>query len=318
MKGLMNVSKIKISLVSGSSLEKPLVSAFKGNNGVYVVLDNEMNGTMGLPIILVSKLENNRLVKIADQNEWNAVKENLRMIIAGNLVDYVSVDENLAADDMFFSQLTLPVASFEALKNNYNPNAGPALTNANATSDTNVASTPVSPVPNESVANETVVQSAPASDPVGGTAVGVANPTVNTVEAPVNVAPIDNQSVSAPQVETPVTPVMPTAQTEVQNPSVVAQPVMPNVDANPVVTPDVAPSGMPEVTPVMPTPPQNAQVEAPVVEPTAPVTPVMPVAPDINNEASDDSVPVDFTADKEAFLKACENMFDALVAKFNK
>ena len=24
------------------------------------------------------------------------------------------------------------------------------------------------------------------------------------------------------------------------------------------------------------------------------------------------------TADKEAFLKACENMFDALVAKFNK
>ena len=97
-----------------------------------------------------------------------------------------------------------------------------------------------------------------------------------------------------------------------------AQPVMPNVDANPVVTPDVAPSGMPEVTPVMPTPPQNAQVEAPVVEPTAPVTPVMPVAPDINNEASDDSVPVDFTADKEAFLKACENMFDALVAKFNK
>ena len=94
----MNVSKIKISLVSGSSLEKPLVSAFKGNNGVYVVLDNEMNGTMGLPIILVSKLENNRLVKIADQNEWNAVKENLRMIIAGNLVDYVSVDENLAAE----------------------------------------------------------------------------------------------------------------------------------------------------------------------------------------------------------------------------
>jgi len=31
-----------------------------------------------------------------------------------------------------------------------------------------------------------------------------------------------------------------------------------------------------------------------------------------------DDVPVDFTADKEAFLKACENMFDALVAKFNK
>ena len=55
--------------MSGSSLEKPLVSAFKGNNAIYVVLDNEINGTMGLPIILVSKLENNRLTKINDQNE---------------------------------------------------------------------------------------------------------------------------------------------------------------------------------------------------------------------------------------------------------
>ena len=44
--------------MSGSSLEKPLVSAFKGNNSIYVILDNEINGTMGLPIILVSKLEN--------------------------------------------------------------------------------------------------------------------------------------------------------------------------------------------------------------------------------------------------------------------
>ena len=104
--------------MSGSSLEKPLVSAFKGNNSIYVILDNEINGTMGLPIILVSKLENNRLVKINDQNEWNSVKEMLRMIIAGNQADYVVVDPMLGADDMFFSQLTLPVASFDALKNN--------------------------------------------------------------------------------------------------------------------------------------------------------------------------------------------------------
>ena len=87
MKGLISVEKIKINLVSGSSLEKPLVSAFKSNNAIYVVFDNEINGTMGLPIILVSKLENNKLTKIVDQNEWAAVKETLRMIIAGNQVD---------------------------------------------------------------------------------------------------------------------------------------------------------------------------------------------------------------------------------------
>ena len=38
---------------------------------------------------------------------------------------------------------------------------------------------------------------------------------------------------------------------------------------------------------------------------------VEPIPEPVNN------TPVDFTADKEAFLKACENMFDALVAKFN-
>ena len=59
----------------------------------------------------------------------------------------------------------------------------------------------------------------------------------------------------------------------------------------------------------MPEAPQNSQVEAPVMDQPM----VTPVA-----EQNTEEVPVDFTADKEAFLKACENMFDALVAKFNK
>lgn len=312
------MGKIKLSLVSGSNLEKPLVTAFKGNNGEYIVLDNEMNGTMGLPIILVSKLENNKLVKIVDQNEWNAVKENLRMIIAGNQVDYVTVDENLVADDMFFSQLTLPVASFEALKNNYNPNAGPTLTNASTSVEVGSNNTLSSPVSNESVASESVVQSVPTTEPVGGATIGMVNPTLNS-GTQVNTAPINNQPISATQIETPVTSEMSMSQTEVQTPNIMMQPnVMPNVNSNQTFTSNNAQNGMPEVTPVMPTPPQNSQVEASVIEPTAPIAPEMPVAPDTNNDTSSDSVPVDFTADKEAFLKACENMFDALVAKFNK
>ena len=57
------MEKIKLNLVSGAIVEKPLINAFKANNMSYVVLDNEMNGSMGLPIILVCKLENNKLVK---------------------------------------------------------------------------------------------------------------------------------------------------------------------------------------------------------------------------------------------------------------
>ena len=51
----MNVGKIKINMLSGTTIEKPLVTAFKGEHGDYIVLDNEMSGTMGLPIILISK-----------------------------------------------------------------------------------------------------------------------------------------------------------------------------------------------------------------------------------------------------------------------
>ena len=64
----------------------------------------------------------------------------------------------------------------------------------------------------------------------------------------------------------------------------------------------------------MPSAPVQSQSVAEVAPYTEPVTPMPSVEP-IPEEHEE--VPVDFTADKEAFLKACENMFDALVAKFN-
>ena len=97
------MEKLKINTMSGGVLEKPLVTAFKSGSGEYVVVDNEMNGTMGLPIILVSKLVNNALSLIPDA-EWNSVKEALRLIISGNQVDYISVSEAINAEDMFFKK----------------------------------------------------------------------------------------------------------------------------------------------------------------------------------------------------------------------
>lgn len=232
------MEKIKINTVSGMNLEKPLVTAFKSNTGEYVVFDNEMNGTMGLPIILVTKLVNNSLSLIPD-TEWNSVKEVLRLIISGNQVDYISVAESINAEDNFFKQLTLPVASFEALKNNYKPISVDSL-------------------------ESKVENAAPVLD--------------NVVQKPEVVEPVN----VAPQVQQPVenTVVMPDAPVQSQT----------IASVNPV---------MPEVAPVTPEVNQTV-VEAPVEQP-------------VNNA----EVPVDFTADKEAFLKACENMFDALVAKFN-
>ena len=234
------MEKLKINTVSGDVLEKPIVTAFKSNGGEYVVLDNEMNGTMGLPIILVSKLENGSLVIVPD-SEWNAVKEALRLIISGNQMEYVNVRNVLSSEDTFFKQLTLPVASFEALKNSYKPVVHEEVTLE--TPEVNV---------------EPVVQATPVQTP-------------EVVESPIvmNDAPVAPQM---PEASAPVAPIMPEAPVEAQS-----------VAEVPAYTEKVAP---------------------------------MPSVEEIPEEHDD--VPVDFTADKEAFLKACENMFDALVAKFNK
>ncbi len=100
------MGKIKLNLNSGAIVEKPLINAFSANNNSYVILDNEVNGSMGLPIILVCKLFDNRLVKITDQNEWQIVKEYLKNIIAGGKVEFLKVNDNLAADDIYYTQLT--------------------------------------------------------------------------------------------------------------------------------------------------------------------------------------------------------------------
>lgn len=219
------MNKIKINLMSGSSLEKPLITAFTNNGAQYVVFDNEMNGSMGLPIILVTKLANNTLSMISD-SEWTSVKEALRMIIAGNAIDYVSVPDMVGAEDMFFRQLTLPLASFESLKNNYKPLG---IQNDMGTSGLNVGTSaeqaPVNPVQPSTFVSPTIKQAAP--------------------------APASNMNNPMPDVN--------------------------NVNVfNPMV---------------------NEKVTS-------------------NNETT--SSVKDFTADKEAFMKACENMFDALVAKFSE
>ena len=260
------MKKINVTLTSGGVVLKPLVTAFKGSAGEYVVLDNEVNGSMGLPIILVSKLENNRLVKITDKNEWSTVKEILRNIIAGNQMDYIDVADNIGGDDVFFSQLTLPAASFETLKNNYKPLVGTPAPEP----------TPVAPV--APVAPVTPVAPAPVS-PVGPM-------------GPVSPAPV-----------TPITPVP-------------------------------EPTPMPSVTPVMPepTPVSNNQsfqsTPEPFVTPFAPTmdnnepipNPVIPQAPanNVNEVSAAPKKEIDYSTEKEAFLKACENMFDALVTKLNK
>ena len=234
------MGKITITKKTGTIDSLNLMSAFKVDNNTYVVLDSEKNGSMGLPIIYVSKLTDH-LEKIVDDNEWQSVKNYLKGIINGTNFEYININENQTADESYYKELSLPsVESFNAIKTRYNPPA-------------------------------------PAPDPT------IAEPSPVTPEKEEIPTPISNiptqETVSTPNVVPDVVPV-------VNEPNVNVAPTTPIMPATPVA-PD------PVITPSMP-------------EPTPSPEPVSPKSP------------FDFSSDKETFLKACENMFDALIAKYQK
>ena len=253
------MGKIKLNLVSGAVVEKPLINAFKANNNSYVVLDNEMNGSMGLPIILVCKFIDNKLTKIVDQNEWQIVKEYLKNIIAGNQVEFIKVNSEIVADDIYYTQLTLPAPSFDALKNAYKVEEDSTSNNISETSVMDI-----NPEPIESIIN--------IADPV--------QQEVNTT----------------PQFETPV----------INN-----EPVINITPVQEIVEPSVEINSTPVIEPVVNTINPTEIVSEPVVEPE------INVATDVNIDSVQEETNI-FKEQKEAFMQACENMFDALVQKFEK
>lgn len=283
------MGKIKLNLVSGAVVEKPLINAFKANNNSYVILDNEMNGSMGLPIILVCKFEENKLTKILDQNEWSIVKEYLKNIIAGNQIEFINVESELTADDIYYTQLTLPVPSFDALKNAYKVEEVTSTDNTGDSVMNMLNETPVVEATPE-VVNPTPVLEQPVIEPV-----------VSPQQEPSSVDPAVEPVVESPIVnmESPVID-MPVNPEPVVAPEVSA-PVVENVDA--VVSP------MDIVSPVTP----EAEITpTPVIEPT--VEPVVEVSVNTDNVVQESI----FKEQKEAFMQACENMFDALVQKFER
>lgn len=251
------MSKIRVNLTSGNVFEKPLVTCFQGTSANYVVFDNEMNGSMGLPIICISKLNGNRLEKIFDQSEWASVKENLKSIISGSTLMYLEVPENLSAQDDFFTQLTLPVASFDVLKSSYNP-----------------------PKPEPEVMPAPQPEVAPAPAPA---------PEVMETPAP----PVMDGPISFGGMNTVNTaPVMPNMG-------------MPSMNSNPTPNPAPQMMGMNDMLG------QTNTMTNGMASMNNPM-------PNVNNQVPNQEPisNINYADLKETFMKSCENMFDALVKRF--
>lgn len=290
------MGRVRVNLASGGIFEKPLVTCFKGTNGNYIVLDNETNGSMGLPIICIGRVDGSTISKIVDPTEWTSVKENLKTIIAGTALPYLPVPDTLNASDEFYTQLTLPIASFDLLKNTYHVETAP------------VEETPA--------AVETPIVEQPMADvsPIGPASPIDISP-ISMPEVPVTPTPVDVPAQPAP-VETPID-IAP-----ITTPTVEEQPVPP-VEDIPIsmdfTTPSVEPIPSPvnEVPVSEPITTDIPQVETPVVDTNPVVSPFeidSSIVPNNTSSISDQ----DLKDMKDTFMKSCENMFDALVEKLKK
>lgn len=314
------MEKMNLILASGGNVTKPVITAFKENGNEYLVLDNEINGSMGLPIILVCKIVSNRVVKIVDGNEWQNVKESLKKIIAGNGSEFIKVPNEMNADDVYYTQLTLPVPSFDALKNNY-------VVSESLVEDISVS-------PNESNMN---------SVNVNPTTPNVTNePVSSSVEGPVNMSTIETEVNNVADavlnsIPNATEPTFDDNNANVVNPSLnIEQPVVNNPSptdiniVNPVMnTEQPKVSSTVDFTNITPPSVEQPTVQNNVLNEQATSTYVEPNlnGSTINDAVEEKNVEVEmnptnetelFKEQKEAFMQACENMFDALVQKFEK
>lgn len=188
------MTRVKLNLASGSVQEREVVTAFNFNGIKYFIFDGESTGSMGLPIILVSKENMGKIVGITDAEEWKNTKECLKKIISGEKVDYVSVGNEFNADDIYYRQLTLPIASFDILKSSY---VVPNDESATTTSD----ETPIF----EQIAPEDIAGSVPNVEPVAPSVFSapiINEPVTQGEESVPVINPVENTEVNQTEVNT--------------------------------------------------------------------------------------------------------------------
>lgn len=308
------MTKIKLSLPTGNSVEKSLLSAFSVGEKKYVVMDAESVGSMGLPIILVSAFSGEKLSKIIDQNEWTSVKEALKSIISGGNVQYINIPQNLTADEIFYNQLTLPLASFDVLKNSYKPQEvemNPAPVGGETLFENNASQ--------EAVPSESVVVS---NSPIGQAPAPVLNeqhelPEQNSTDAVVNPLladmPAENSQAINNNVQTTKNTnntVMPDSTGDILPNSVSPEPSNIAVESNsPLDNMDVPNSNMMPIEDINNSTQANTDV----------LNNISPDSQGLSNSSSVVETPKDNNDDietlKKEFLLNCEKMFDEIVSK---
>lgn len=290
------MAKVNITKPTGTVENLGLVSAFKADGNTYAIFDSEKTGSMGLPIIYVSKFNEGKLEKINDTNEWQNAKNYLKGIISGTNFEYIKLGDALNADEVYYMPLTLPQASFDLIKSRYVVNESVSSASSEAPVMETLGDTLM---PSEQVEVSSALQS-------------VATPATNneTMAPAINIEPAVVQPVSEPQVSPALSVSTPLDVN--MNASQSPQAVETSAPSVATVTP-VMPSNQPVSNEVVSTTP----VQAPQVVENKPAEVSFSPSAGVSNSSAVNTIN-NFEADKETFLKACENMFEALISKYQK
>lgn len=249
------MAKINITKPTGITDTLNLINAFKAENNIYVILDGEKMGSIGLPIIYVSKYTT-KLEKINDENEWQSVKNYLKGIISGANFEYIKISDNITADEVYYTPLTLPQNSFETIKSRY------VVAEDSST---------------QSGEAPTLMQKAPEISPI--------MPDPNIVSnTNINISPVASNDSNIATIN----PINEGNNNEISQNSLLQKEIIPESEVIPKVE-DPSVLNYPEAS---------------------------NLSTSINN--SSNAFISNFENDKETFLKACENMFDALISKYQK
>lgn len=319
----------KVNIIKPTERETlAVLTAFNADGNTYIVFDSERVGSMGLPIIYVSKFNLDKLEKISDTNEWQSVKNFLKGIINGTNFHYIKVANELKADEAFYMPLTLPDASFQIIKNRYvvspeeaSSSDGPLVMEENSSPTPESSNDIPNPPSSEQVVPNSPVEEKPIESSFVQTPEVSTNPEKTNEPIIPNVPnTVEPEVQSNPTIlETPAAPVTEPSSTE----SVPEAPIseQPIVEAKPIEQPPVEQPPVSNVAPVMPS--ENASSNTIVNNNPITTEPNNLEAPTPKIETSETTVEkeiksnlTNFINEKETFLSACANMFDALASKY--
>ena len=108
----------------GETLEALIVAVFSVNNKKFIITTNNELDPNGLTVLHVSEVSGEQLVPVANDQDWDAVKNTMRSIISGsaNDIKYEPVVSQVSVNGVYSRDISVEKTAFDVMASTYNQN----------------------------------------------------------------------------------------------------------------------------------------------------------------------------------------------------